>query len=651
MKSIVTTLLLFISFVSNAGDIPKFGNISRAELEMTSCEFEPDAVAMYLYHSSEVYYFENRTADIRWLYDIHSLYNTTIQEVKVRIKLFSDKAGAYSNIRIKYDTDEEEMVDNIEGSTYNLVNGKQVETPLRKESIFTEDGIDGEKTKIFAMPEIKKGSVIEYRYTLKRFYKTVLPSWQFQHQIPIAISRHSILVPQQFQIKTRFLTTEPIDKKINEGSGSTEYMYTMRNLQGLKKEEYMSSFYDYLQSIYFTMTQFTTESKHNLYIGNSWEDVVKTIKSGYLAPYFYEQINQTIPVDNAYTEKVSSIKTDREKMIFIYKYVRDYMTWNLKTSFLTRHGIRRAWNKRSGSNGEINMILISLLKHEGLDVEPILGSTHPNGSINQFFPTFYQFNTVITMVKAGNETFFLDASSKKQPFSFISPEIFNTTGLLIKSKSFEWVNISTENFESKNSVSMMGEINEQGMLSGDLQINSTNYARLKQEQQWSQGKEKYTEAFSHNKNGLTLNNLEVENSKEDSLPFIQIMKFSQKLQTTESYSFFNLNFLPDFDENPFLSDNRYTDIDFDSKQKYMLRGSITLPALYKIESIPPDLALIMPDTSIEAHRMIHEDNGVLSFKIEITFHKSNFPQDEYPVLKDYYKKLYAMLNDKILLKK
>lgn len=651
MKYVVTSLLLLFSYSLSAGDISKFGSVTKAELEMTSCEFEPEAIAMFLYHNSEVYYLENRTADNRWVYDIHNLFNTTVQEIKVRIKLFSDKASEYSNVKIKYDTDEEELVDGIEGSTYNLSNGKVIETPLRKESIYTEDGIDGERTKIFAMPAIKKGCVLEYRYTLKRQYKTVLPAWHFQHQIPVAISRHSLLVPQQFQLKTQFLTSETVDKKINEGSGNTEYMYTMRNIHGLKIEKYMSSVYDYLQRIYFSMTQFTAENKRNYYFENSWEEVVKTIKSGYLAPYFYELIHQTVPVDHAYNDKVSAIKTDREKMIFIYNYVRDYMTWNLKTSFLSRHGIRRAWNKKSGSNGEINLALISLLKNEGIDVDPVLTSTHSNGTINRYFPTLYQFNTVVAMVKIGSETFYLDASSKKQPFNFIAPEIYYTAGLLIKNKTFEWVNLNQEDLISKNSVSLMGEIDEQGLLKGDLQISSSVYSRLMQEQRWNFGKEKYAEVFSHNKTGLLLSDLAVENSKEDSLPFIQTMKFSQKLQSSEAYSYFNLNFFPDFDENPFLSEDRYADIDFDSKQKFVLRGSISFPAIYKIESLPPDLALIMPDTSIEAHRMIHEENGTISFKIEIEFRKSNFPQEEYPVLKDYFKKLYAMLNDKILLKK
>ena len=70
------------------------------------------------------------------------------------------------------------------------------------------------------------------------------------------------------------------------------------------------------------------------------------------------------------------------------------MNWNGGESIYTENGIKSAWDKKTGSNGELNLILINLLRDAGLTVYPLLISTKDNGTANTMYPFLDQFNIV-----------------------------------------------------------------------------------------------------------------------------------------------------------------------------------------------------------------------------------------------------------------
>ena len=61
-------------------------------------------------------------------------------------------------------------------------------------------------------------------------------------------------------------------------------------------------------------------------------------------------------------------------------------------------GIKKAWDKRSGNTGDINLILLSLLKEAGVIAYPCLISTRNNGKINTAYPFLDQFNALYVYV-------------------------------------------------------------------------------------------------------------------------------------------------------------------------------------------------------------------------------------------------------------
>jgi hypothetical protein len=117
------------------------------------------------------------------------------------------------------------------------------------------------------------------------------------------------------------------------------------------------------------------------------------------------------------------------------------------------------------------------------------------------------------------------------------------------------------------------------------------------------------------------------------------------------YIYFNPNLFTSLHENPFLSETRSTDIDFGFIPNYTISGIYKIPEGYKTEALPKNISMTMPDKSMSFRRVVGEDNGNITIMYQITHKKAIYFKEDYPDLREFYKKMHEMLNDQIVLKK
>lgn len=93
--------------------------------------------------------------------------------------------------------DVEEELDKLKAVTYNLENGKVVETKLdTKNGVFKETINRNRFVKKFTMPNVKEGSIIEYEYTVRSDFFTQLDPWLFQGPYPVLWSEYNLELPE-----------------------------------------------------------------------------------------------------------------------------------------------------------------------------------------------------------------------------------------------------------------------------------------------------------------------------------------------------------------------------------------------------------------------------------------------------------------------
>ena len=153
-KLLLITLSLLPSILSVAQESSaKFGKVSKQEVEMTTYKLEPQAEALYIYEKEDVSYLSDFSILI---------------EVYKRIKIFSKDATNLADIELSYlsDPDAGESIKGIAANTYNIVDGKVVKTPMPKKNIYTEKANEYVNLIKFSLPEVREGSVIEYKYKI-----------------------------------------------------------------------------------------------------------------------------------------------------------------------------------------------------------------------------------------------------------------------------------------------------------------------------------------------------------------------------------------------------------------------------------------------------------------------------------------------------
>jgi hypothetical protein len=172
----------------------KWKEVSMDELKMTQYEPDTSAGAVILCDYGQRYFNTNPNGRNLFLFmDRH-----------VRIKILKPEGVKYAHIRIAYkdmvcENFPEELSLSIKGMTYNLEeNGKVVASKLKNKSIKRYDSTGCYRIVDFTLPNVKPGSIIEYRYTVPTLDLIMPENWYFQNELPTLVSEFRLQVPNQF---------------------------------------------------------------------------------------------------------------------------------------------------------------------------------------------------------------------------------------------------------------------------------------------------------------------------------------------------------------------------------------------------------------------------------------------------------------------
>jgi hypothetical protein len=271
------------------------------------------------------------------------------------------------------------------------------------------------------------------------------------------------------------------------------------------------------------------------------------------------------------------------------------------------------------------------------------------------YPGFHQFNKVMAYVQIDTSVYVLDGTQKNIPVHLIPSDILLTEGLVIeKIQTFEWgwKTLWKDNLLAKNVVLIQGDIDESGKMNGEVSISSYDYAKLSKLETVKKGKEKFIEKYISESNpNLTVEDVRFENADTDSLPLHQFIKFSQPLNATGEYKYFSANILTGLEKNPFLADNRFSDVFFGYNQNFVIAGIFHIPKDYVFDELPKNIKMRLPDTSIVISRTSQVVNNTLQIRIQLDYKKPIYPAEQYGELQEFYQRLFEILNEQFVVRK
>jgi len=631
-------LLLLLTECSHAQEFPSYGKVTPEELKLKECAFDKEATAVVLIDEAISNYN-----------DEHNL----ITNHHLRIKILKDKGVDYANISIPFFRGNDfEYINHVEGMVINTnKDGSTTIQNLEKKLVYTTNISDNHGEVRFTFPSITTGSIIDYRYQSTMKHYGGLDDWYFQKEIPVLLSKYVLYIIPRYEFTYQVYKNNSLDIKVEPDPRDGRVLFEMKSIPGLDQEPYMDARRDYLQRVTFQLSGYGGSGFDKKKYMTSWDELTRELMT---SPNFGLQLNKDLAGTEEFIKLVKENASPIEKMKQVYYYVRNNMVWNGYNSKYSIDGIKSAWNKKKGTSGDVNLILINLLKAAGLEPYPMLVSERYNGKINTKYPFVDQFNTVYAAVFINGSKYFLDATDKLTPPHITPNNILNTTTFIVDKKAGGLVAINDQSLQYRDIINVMATITPDASIKGEVFVKSTDYARIRRMELYSRNASKYIdENFKQSNESITIDSFTIENGENDSLPLQHRFTFMTQMNATGEYKFIPLNLFSGFERNPFISDKRFSEINFGYKRSINVNLYLRVSSEYSVDALPKSVQLVNADKTVVFIREILQDvpSNTVVGRLRMDFKKSFYSADEYDEIKEFYKKMFEMLNEQIVLKK
>ena len=663
-------IIIFFSLVffeSNAQEF-KLGKVSVEELQEKNHPLDSTAVAAIL--------FEKGAVDFEYSQNDGFVMTT---EVITRIKIYKKEGYDWANKEVRYyiGSNAKETVSFSDAVTYNLINGKIEKTKLKSDGEFEGKVNKYWGQKKITMPNIKVGSVVEFKYKIRSSRFSELTEWNFQSSIPVNYSEFKTSIPEYFVYNPNLkgfvspkITTEKSNKSLSysyrpearpgESTTSstsqeklefleTRTVYLVENLPAMKDEAYVNNISNYSTSISHELSVVKFPNQPYKTLSTDWASVTKTI---YDYDDFGAELNKTGYFEEDLKSVIAGLNTPEEKISALLNYVKTTVKWNDYYGYSCNDGVKQAYKNKTGNVAEINLMLTAMLRHIGLTANPVLVSTRSNGIA--LFPNRTAFNYVIAAVEMSSGLVLLDASDRFSTPNILPLRVLNWVGRLIR-KDGTSIEVDLMPKVPSNDVVMMNyEIDANGKVSGNLKRQRTDYNAMIFRGNVGDVKEDvYLEKLENENNKIEINEYSRASEKDLKVPVVEMFSYSGTnfSEIIGGTIYINPMLFFAVEQNPFKQEIREYPIDygFPFVDKYNI--AIKIPEGYKVETIPTPLLLNMQDNLGSFKFVINASGNFIQLVIT---HQINVPiitAEYYSMLKEFYQKMIEKQNEKIVLKK
>lgn len=632
----------------------KLGDVTVAELEQKKHPIDESAPAAILFSKGETYMMYQKGEGFK-----------LVTEVDMKIKIYNKDGYSWANKAISYydPGSNRETVDISKAYTYNLEDGKVKKARLKNEGEFTEEVNKYWKVKKIVMPEVKEGSIVEYRYMITSPLISSFPEWRFQEEIPVNHSMYTTKIPEYFNYTPNFrgyyipkVSKKTTSKNIAMGGSSTasplNYQeavttYELTDVPAMKDESFINTIDNYISSIEHEITMISYPNEPIQSFSTTWEAVAKTI---YENDNFGNELNKTGYFEDDIAALLSGITKPEEKMNAVYNFVKNRMNWNEYYGYSSIDGVRKAYKEKVGNIADINLMLTAMLRYAGLDANPVLVTTR--SSKIALFPNRTAFNYVVSAVQLGEDMVLLDATSKSALPSILPFRALNWTGRLIKKDGTSQAIEMIPKSPSMESVSVMATLDQEGNLSGQVKEQYYDYnAYAFREGNSTLSNESNRQRLEKKHNGIAIEEYSIEGSKDLAEPVAEKYDFTHNgiADIIGDKIYINPLLFFSIDENPFKQEKREYPIDFVYPRQDRFMINITLPDGYAVESVPEPASIAMEQGIAGFTYNIVASGNRIQLRGVMQISYATIPQDYYGALKDFFQKVIEKQGEKIVI--
>lgn len=448
---------------------------SKDELAMTSLPGYPGVAAVVLNR-------EEITKD-----DLHTAFHYD------RIKILTEDGKQYANVQLPYVTTSDvydlggandKTIDTIQGRTIHP-DGTVIPFTGKPYLKVIEKGKDVKvQEKVFTLPDVTVGSIIEYRYSTRindNLYEP--PNWIIQGDLYVK-SAHYVWYPTSENLSNAHgeihtITWFPIlpkDAEIKhtetpgigaQGRPQLTYDLTVKDIPPVVEEEFMPPVSNYGYRVYWN---FISESGGEDYWKTEGKDWSKRINAF---------ANPNGDLKSATQQIIAGATTQDQKLRAIYTAVQKFEN----TAFTRRHDVREdkanglgkvsnaddVFKHERGNPYQLTMLFIGMARAAGMEADAML---IPDRSKELFLPqwlSFDQFDDTIAVVNVDGKEMFFDPGERYCAYGHLAWQHTFVKGLRQKGSQTEFADAPGDGY-SANLITRVANLNmdSNGQVTGKI---------------------------------------------------------------------------------------------------------------------------------------------------------------------------------------
>lgn len=667
MKKSFFLILLIFNFL-NAQDI-KLGKVTIEELQEKEHPIEKEASACKIFSIRKTYmtFSQNKGFEL-------------ITEVENKIKIYNSEGLSYADFSVPVfrNDSEKETVSFSDAYTYNIGHNNKIEkTKLKNEGEFEEKINKYYTLKKITMPNVKVGSIIEYKYTIRSPFLSNVDEWVFQEEIPVNYTEYTFRYPDYFQYnpfvkgtinlnpkntieaKSIKITSKEKDSYgfIVPNSFSESEMsyneiinnYSALNVSSLIDEKFVKNINNFRSSITFELASIKYPNQPFKLLSTTWEDVAKTVNS---SDGFGGELNKKGYFEDEIKPVFINYTSQEQRLLALFQYVKENFKWNGYYSIYAEEGLKSTFKNKTGNVADINLLLTVFLREAGLNAHPVLISSVSNGI--PLFPSRTAFNYLVVGVDYEGDTILLDATDQYSEPNILPSRALNWKGRMIyQNGGSKEVNLEPK-ILSLDNILLDYSIDSEAIIKGTLKRQLTNYNAHNYRQKYASVKQ---EVILENKEkdygNILIDDYKAENVEKLYSPIVESISFTddKNAEVIGDKIYFSPMLFLKMETNPFKKENRNYPIEFPFPYVDKLLISIKIPEGYELESLPTTENLVFADKVLSHKYIVNTQDNTIKVMIQENINITILSSENYDGLKDYFQKKLNKQNEKIVLKR
>ncbi|MGF1670309.1 MAG: DUF3857 domain-containing protein [Balneolaceae bacterium] len=651
---LVTILLSAVAYGVQAQE----RGVIRSALDLQESEFGVIPDSLYKISRSDGTPFEYLLKEAVVRFDEIKGNIVSIIDYHIRIKVYSDDELAKTEASLVgipyYYSDNMEEIVNLKAITHQPDGSKD---ELNQDDFRTVDLNTRYKVREFTMPNVQKGSIIEYRYRVIRRYIEELPDFYFSHRVPTRKASLTLLnerylrfdvVPENINFDLKMVEQRvdtsniPLVFSYSRPEPVLVQKWSAQNIPAISESAYISSIDDLRGKLKFQISEFGIPRQP---LDNSWDLVAAQIRRT-VNPM--KIVDKNIELKEMGKQIANSLEDEIAIQDSIFNLVNSKAQFNGMNGAFSGDDFSKVLEGEPSNQADINMVLLSMLRGADIDAWPLYISGRDFGRINKAFPSVYQFNRMLVVSYINGREYFMDASFPESSPDLIPVESYNEQGLLIKNESHKWLDIKPKESRFDLEVDLKASVSADGTLSGTISVSTAGYPAQQLRKESQSGKTANEVAKSIFFEAYT--DAEISNTKiERTGPKNQRVNLQADFKMEEYAASFTdgLQFRPMIVgylfRNPFESTTREAPITLDAPEKIRIRYEISVPEGFNVEEANESRSTNLPGASLTESYSTDKQKIVYIFNVEIS--NKEFPADLYSQLRRLYERWVTLSND------